>query len=263
MELNYDQIILGSDIPITENVNIHVPTIGDLATGGDSEFRLYTQIFTISVREQFSGMPNEVDKIEEEYPTFWDMAFDNEFNQQIGESMFGEGNDLKSVIINGLAYWTQTESTTYRALSNKKIINESLNWIIDINEFNKICSYIKMATLSRPNEDLIAPKGISSKPHQCEIWKKLYAGRVRKLQNKPNQSLGDKILVLQAYAPGYVDFKDVKEMTYYQFANLLETYHKRYENEREFQIYTAYKFDTSKMKLNDLSEEISQIKIKK
>lgn len=263
MELNYDRLILGSDVPINENVKIHIPTMRELAEGQYNEFMLFTRIFVTSVREQFSGAPSDVDRIEEEFPTFWDLAFDENMNVAVGQSMFGEGVDLMSVIINGFAYWTKTKAEQYRVLSNKKVVSEDLDWIIDVKEFNEFCNYIKMITLSEPNEDLIAPKGMGSKPNQCKLWLRLYQGRIRKLQEKKSKSLGDRMLLMQAIAPSYLSFSDMGDMNYYQFQNVLSAYSKRFENDREFAIYTAYKFDTTKMKITDLSEEIATVKLKK
>lgn len=262
MEVNYDRLILGSDIPINENVTIHIPTIRELADGQISDYMVFTRVFVTTVREQFSGAPSDVDKIEEKFPTFWDMMFDEEMNQVVGQMMFGEGIDLMSVAVHGLAYWTKTDVEGFRPLSNHKIVNEKLNWIIDSKEYEQFCNYIRMITLSEPNEDLIAPKGISSKPRQCQVWLQLYKGRIRSLQQK-GKSLGDKILLLQALAPSYFSFRQIGELTAYQFENLLITYQKRMANERDFAMFTAYKFDSDKIKLSNLSEEVGLVKLKK
>ena len=138
-----------------------------------------------------------------------------------------------------------------------------MNWIIDSQEFQKFSDYIKMITLSEPNEDLIAPKGMASKPNRCKLWLTLYKGRIRKLQKQKSKSLGDRLLLLEAVAPSYLSFSDIGDLNYYQFQNLLSAYSKRYQNDREFAIYTAYKFDTSKMKMTDLSEDVAMVKLKK
>lgn len=263
MELNYDQLILGSTVPINEKTNIYIPTIKELAEGQYNEFMLFTRIFVTSVREQFSGVPTEVDKIEEEFPTFLDLAFDEKMNTAVGQSMFGENIDLLSVIVNGFAYWTRTKAEEFRVLSNHKIINEKHEWIIDKEEYKQFCKYVTMITLSEPNEALIAPRGISDKQNQCRVWLQLYQGRIRQLQRKKSKSLGDRMLLLQAIAPGYISFEDMGKMTYYQFQNMISAYSKRLENDRQFAMYTAYKFDTSKMKLTDLSEEVALVKLNK
>lgn len=70
MSVNYDALMLGSNIQLTDKVTIYVPTIEELVNRRDDGFSLYQRVFAISVRELFSGMPEEVDKIEESYPTF-------------------------------------------------------------------------------------------------------------------------------------------------------------------------------------------------
>lgn len=261
MGINYDRLIIGGDIPISDNVQIHIPTIKELALGDQQLFNAFTRVFVTSVREQFSGAPSDVDKIEEKFPTMWDMAFDADMNKAVGQMMFGEGTELLTVIVNGIAYWTKTDVEKYRPLSNKKVINEKLDWIIDIHEYQRFSQYIKMITSSKPNEDLIAPKGISSKPHQCQIWTNLYKGRIRTLQKKKTTTLADNMLLLQAIAPSYISFQQMAEMNYYQFQNTLDAYNKRMVIDQENAIYASPKFDTSKMKLRDLNEEIATVKL--
>ena len=50
MEVNYDRLILGSDIPINENVTIHIPTIRELADGQISDYMVFTRVFVTTVR---------------------------------------------------------------------------------------------------------------------------------------------------------------------------------------------------------------------
>lgn len=262
MEVNYDRLLIGEDIPINEKVTMHIPTLKELAFGDQNLFNVYTRVFVTSVREQFSGVPNDVDQIEKKFPTMWDLAFDPDMNKVAGEAMFGEGNELLNVIVNGIAYWTKTDIEGYRPLSNKKVINEALDWVIDVEEYKKLGSYIQMITLSKPNEDLIAPKGISSKPHQCQIWSRLYKGRIRQLQKKKAGTLADSMLLLQAVAPSYLPFKQMAAMNYYQFQNTLSAYSTRMVVDQEREIYVSPKFDTSNMQLKDLSEEIALVKLK-
>lgn len=263
MEVNYDQLILSSKVPINESLYIKIPTISELAFGEYNEFMIFTRVFVTSVREQFSGAPSEVDEIEEKFPSFLDMAFDDNMSKVAGQMMFGEGMDLLNVIVNGLAYWTKTDINDYKALSNHKIVNEKANWVIDREEYEQFCNYIRMITLSEPNEELIAPKNISKHPHQCQIWMNLYKGRIAKLQKKKSEGLGDKMLLLQAISPSYLSFEDMGNMTYYQFFNTLSAYSKMRANNREFEIYTSEKFDTKDMKLTDLSDEVILVKLKK
>ncbi len=260
MRINYSDIILGKDIPINEKVKLHIPTIGELAAADNNDFNECTRIFVTGVREQFSGVPEQVDMIEEKFPSLWDMAFDEEMNVLVGEAMFGKDVTLLHQFLKAITYWTRTEETQYRALSNKKIVSEELDWIIDINTYEYISNLIKAVTLTKPNKDFIAPKGVSSNPRKIQIWKNTYKGRLQEAMKKKGVELGDQILQLEAFAPGYVNFRDIQDMTYYQFSNLLSVYTAKYSSDKQYQIYTSEKFDTKDMKLPDLNEEIKLIK---
>lgn len=263
MDVDYGPLILGDDVQLTETVKLHIPTIRELLRDGEVDFLLFTRVFVVGVREQYSGIPLEVDRIERDFPTMWEIAFDNDMNIATGNMMFGEGVDILSVIVGGLAYWTKSEADKFRILSNHKIVNEELDWIVDKEEFERLCQYIKMITLSEPDEDMIAPKGISSKQNQCRVWENLYKGRLRNRQKQPSKSLGDKLLIMEAYAPSYIPFREMEEMNYYQFTNLLRAYNKRRANDFNNQLFLSEKFDTKDMKLADLSDEIAMIKLNK
>lgn len=261
MQLNYGHIILGQDIPIKDGVSFHVPTIGELVDANNNEFYDCTRIFVTGVREQFSGVPEQVDDIEEKFPTLWDMAFDEEMNSPVGEAMFGDGVSLLSQFLKALSFWTRVPVDKYRALSNGKIISEELDWIIDKTGYEELASLIKAVTLSQPNQDLIAPKGVSRNPRKIQMWKRTYEGRLKTAMSKKGTGLGDKILQLEVFGPSYIRFKEIRDMTYYQFSNLLSAYTALYSTEKQYQIYTSSKFDTKDMKLPDLSEEIKLLKI--
>lgn len=259
MEINYDLLMLGEPIPYSDNITIYVPTIKDMIVDDDKEFVTNTKIFTTSVREVYSVIPEQVDEIEERFPTFWDLAQDKDGNEQIGKTIYGEESNitLYQGITKGLAYWTHTNKEDYQVLSNGNIINANVDWVIDREEFERFCNWIKAITLYEPNWDLIAPKNM--KPHQLQIWKNSYKGRVRKLQRQPVQSIGDKIIILQVESNSYIPFSEIGKMTYFQFINLLKGYGEKENAQTELAIYTSYKFDTSKMKLTDWREKISTV----
>ena len=261
MEVNYAALLVDNKVPLTDKATIYIPTIGELLDKGEADFRIYSRVFVTTVREQFSGLPEDVDSIEEKYPTMWDIAFDDDMSKATGEVMFGEGIDILSTLVAALCYWTHSELDDFRVLSNKKIVNEKLDWIIDKDAFEELCAYISMITLNEPDPDLIAYKGISSHPEQWKHWKITYEGRLRQRTKQKGKGLGDKIMVLEAYAPTFIPFKQIAEMTYYQFMNLLNTYSKRYAADREMMIYTSQKFDTEKMEMTDLGEDVSLIKL--
>lgn len=263
LNINYDRLLLGGDVPIKEGVSVHIPKLNDLINEEAANFSLFTRIFTTSVREQFSGIPEKVDEIEEAFPTFWDIAFDDDMNIAIGKDMYGDGIDLLSVIVGGLSWWTKIPDDEFKPLSNHKIVVESVDWVLDKEGFVEFCQLIQAITLMGPNEDLIAPKGISKKPMSARIWKKVYNGRVRNLQKQPGQSLGDKVLLLQALSRSYIPFNEIREMTYYQFSNLLKALQGSYQDERQFGIFVSGNFDTKDMKLEDLSNVVAMTKLKK
>lgn len=263
MSVNYDALMLGSNIQLTDKVTIYVPTIEELVNRRDDGFSLYQRVFAISVRELFSGMPEEVDKIEESYPTFWEMAFDKDMGEQVGSNMFQEGASLLELIIRGLSYWTHIPLEDFQILvQSKKIVSEKYNWVVDRSVFDEFCEYVRFLTLYRPNEDLIAPKGISSKPHQCKVWAALYKGRVYKLKRQPTATLGDKILILETESSGFIPFTEIRKMTYYQFMNLYSSYETKEANEREFAMFISSKFDIKDFKLKDWRDSVSLIKRK-
>ncbi|PWT37670.1 hypothetical protein [Limosilactobacillus reuteri] len=261
MAVNYDALMLGSNVPLTDKVTIYVPTIKELVEEQDEKFNLYQRIFVISVRELFSGMPEEVDKIEDSFPTLWEMAFDKEMGQQVGSNMFQEGCSLLQLIMEGVSFWTRIPVKEFQILvQSKKIISQEFDWVIDRNEFDQFCEYIKFLTLYKENEDLIAPKGISSKPHQCKVWMALYKGRIHKLRRQPSSTLGDKILILETEAPSFIPFSEIQKMSYYQFMNLYNSYEIKEANDREYLLFISPKFDTKDMKLNDWRSSVSLIK---
>lgn len=258
LDINYTMLILGNDITYSDKITIHVPKIVEITQMEEVEFNNHIKPFVISVRELFSGMPEVVDRIEDEFPTLWDMAFNDEMNSQVGYAVSQhQGTKLHELIINGLAYWTNSDRSGFKILSNKKIVNKSLGWVIDKAEYQKFSKYIKIITLSQPNEDLIAPRDMSKT--QMKVWENLYKGRLRKLQKAQKTELGDKILILQG-STSYIPFREIAEMTYYQFSNLIRVYAEREKSDTNLQFYTAYKFDTKEMKLQNWRENISLIK---
>lgn len=263
MDVNYERLILGGNVSLTDTVTLHIPTMRELIQdeNKEREMNLFTRAFVTSVREQFSGFPESVDDIEAKYPIMWDLAWDESMNVQVGEAMFGKDMTLLSVIVNGIAWWTQSKIADYKPLSNQKVVNEPLDWVIDKEEFVKFSKYIKMITLYEPNEDLIAPPDLKGKPHKQKAWKQLYLGRIRRMKQGNSSTIADKMLLMQALAPSFIPFNELADMTYYQFMNLLRAYQQRKAYDQEFEIYTSEKFDTSKMKLTDLSQTVGVVRL--
>lgn len=76
-----------------------------------------------------------------------------------------------------------------------------------------------------------------------------------------SSTIADKMLLMQALAPSFIPFNELANMTYYQFMNLLRAYQQRKAYDQEFDIYTSEKFDTSNMKLTDLSQTVGVVRL--
>ncbi|MFT9003216.1 MAG: hypothetical protein ABF991_00745 [Liquorilactobacillus hordei] len=255
MDINYTSLLLKGIIPFNDKVKIYSPTIDEITTLGEEKFSQYVKPFSITIRELYSGMAEIVDQVEEAFPTLWDMSFDKEGNKEIGNMISQSDRTLHQLFAKGFAYWTRLNEEDFQFLSNKKAICKKLNWVIDKEEYLNFSECIRAVTLSKPNEDLIAPKNMSKA--QLRIWKNVYKGRVRKLSKEQKVELGDKILILQGSSASYISFKEIGEMNYYQFNNLLKVFMEKEYYEQTLQIYTAYKFDTSDMELKNWREKIS------
>lgn len=256
ISVNYDKLLLGNEIKLSEKANLYIPKMKEIVEQDTNELLLFSRVFVISVREQFSGVPEKVDEIEAKFPTFWEIAHDESMSREVGEAMFGEGMDIMTMLVAGVAYWTHSEVDDYKLLTNGKIVSEKLDLVVDKDMFLELCKLVTMITDYEPDEDLIAPPGISSKENQCRIFKKLYKGRLRQRQRQKGSSIADRILLLQTLSNTYISFDQIGEMTYYQFLNLLNAYRSLRANNQRFDMYTAYKFDSEKIRLTDLSQDI-------
>lgn len=214
ININKLNLLLGKPIKVSNNVEIKIPTVEQLCD--DNSFGTYTQVFTITTRELFSGN-RQVDKYEEQYPNVWQMAFDKEGGVILGQ-MLGYSSGI-NIIIDSIAYWTGLESDAFRPLTNKKIINETAGWIIDEEVFGELCELVKIVTNHETNIDLVAPKNVSD--NQWKIWENAYKGRLRNLQKNP-RTIADRILVLSVSFDAYIPIDEIKQMTIYHFNKLYE-----------------------------------------
>lgn len=262
MEVNYDQLLLGKEIQLGEKAKLYIPTINDLVKQGQNDLLAFSRAFVVSVREQFSSVPEKVDEIEDKYPTFWEIAHDADMSKSVGEAMFGDGIDILSMLVAGLAYWTRTEMSDFQIMSNGKIVNEKIDLVVDKEMFLLFQSLLTMITNYEVDEDMIAPRGISKKKNQCRIFRGIYKGRLRQRRNRETKTLADKILILETLSGSFIPFDQIGEMTYYQFTNLLNAYLSKRANDQDFTIYTSYKFDTQDMKITDLTNAIGVVKVK-
>lgn len=261
MGINYTELILGRDVKYEDKFKVHVPKIKEIIENGESDFMIKARPFTDSVRKLFSGMPEIVDEMEKQFPSLFLLAFDEEANNEVGELLTGNKVLLSDYIIESLAYWVECDPEDFQLLpASKKIVSEKLDWIIDVEEYEKFADYIKVITLYQENEDLIAPKKVASNPQKLETWKKIYAGRLRAQQKANGGEFGDKILILQISAGSFLSADQIESMTYYQFINLLNGYMEREAHMEELAFYTSSKFDTKNMKLTSWQSKVKLIK---
>ncbi|KRL07926.1 hypothetical protein [Liquorilactobacillus hordei] len=254
-DINYTALMLGKDLKYNEKITIHVPTINEITNMSDKEFNNLIKPFSITTREIFSGSPEIVDEMEERYPSLWDLASDKGGNEQIGNLLYGKNVTLRDMFISAFSYWTLSDKKDFSFLSNNKMINKKLEWIVDSTEYENFAKYIRLITLAEKNEDLIAPKNMSK--NQMRVWKNIYKGRLRKLQKAEKVEMGDKILILQGSSNSFIPFEEIGKMNYYQFSNLIAVYSEKEISQQNLQIYTSYKFDTKDMKIKNWREKVS------
>ena len=236
--LNTLDLLFGKPIRITDKVSLHVPTVETVAY--EKKYSAYTQPFLISTRQMFSSLA-EVDQLEEKFPTVWQMIFDEEGDLIVGQIFAGEGASGTDVIIEGLSFWTGYEKETFRKLSNKKIINEEADWIIDESIFSILSSSIKKILSYEEDHDVIAPKNMSER--QLDIWKKTYAGRMRSRQ-KNASTFADKILILSISMDAYIPLDEIRKMSIYHFNKLYEGLSEKEAYEKQWEVKLSPKFES-------------------
>lgn len=264
--IDYTSLLLYGEYPYqpkskdAKQVKVYAPTIGEISGDKDNlNFSIFTKMLVATTREIYSSAPEMADSREEEFPTVWDLAYtENEaIEKEACMLMFSVEVPLIALLAQAIAYWTKTDINDYKILSNKKIVNENLNWVVEREDYLALSEIVKTITMYTPNEDLIPPKGM--KPHQLQIWKNLYKGRIRQLKNKKVSFLADKILILQISANSFIPFEEIEKMNYVQFMGLLKGYAEKEGDEKQFAQYVAYKFDSSKMELTNWRERISLV----
>ena len=243
-ELDYTRLLLGEDIPFNDNLNIHVPTIKDIADISEGKFARLFRPFVISTREIFAESP-EVDDLEKQFPTLWVCMKDPQVDASLGPVF--DTKTVSEAMIASIAYWTQTNIEDYQLLSNGKIISETHDTVFDAAKLSDFGRIIKMLVDYHANKDLIPPRDMS--PKQRKMWNSLYKGRKRRAEHSIGMTLADKILILSVTSGK--SLAEVSALNYYQFLNLYDAYEIREATEKQFAIYTSYKFDTKDMKMKD------------
>lgn len=201
----------------------------------------YNQIICISIRELFSFNPRQVDFIEEEFPTMWEAMFNTEMNDAIGQ-MFG-AESARDLFIQAVAFWTETNAEDFECLENsKKFMHSELGWIITKQEFEKFQEYVRFLTGYEPNDDLIAPKGISSANERIlDLEEKTYEGRLKEMKKK-SSSIEEKIIILQVSNGGYISLDEIKNMSLYHFNKLFEALNEKEAYRVQWDVYRSSKF---------------------
>lgn len=239
--LNKRGLIFKKKVELNEFVSIRQPTVEMAAL--EDKYVVYSQYLCISTRELFSSNAREVDHLENKFPTMWEMIFDDEMNVAIGQ-MFGF-NSADELFRKAVAFWTDTNYEDYDILKNsKKYIHKELGWTITRESFDEISGAIKFLTGYVPNEDLLAPKGIStSSNRKIEIWERTYKGRI-KSASKHSSTIDDKVIILQAINAYGID--EIKNMSIYHFNKLYEALNEKEAYEIQWDVYVSAKFMPAK-----------------
>lgn len=234
--LNSIDLLFGKPAKFNDKVSLHTPTVEEVAY--TENYSSYTQPFLVTTRQIFSSLA-EVDELEQRFPTVWQMAFDEE-GSQVTAQMFGEDSGT-SALISAISYWTKLDKDEFQALSNKKIIHQKTNWVIDEKVFNSLSDGVKEIVGFEEDLDLIAPKNMSER--QLDIWKKTYNGRMRSRQ-KNATSLADKIIILSISMESYIPIDEIRKMTIYHFNKLYEGLSEKESYIRQWEVKLSPKFES-------------------
>lgn len=245
-----DSIALLFKRPVSFNdkVEIHVPTVEEVAY--TENYGSYTQPFTVTTRQLFSSLA-EVDELEERFPTIWQMAFDDEGSMILGQMLNKESG--VDGVIEAISFWTKLEPKDFKALSNKKIIHEKNNWVIDENVFNSFSDTIKEIIGYEEDKDLIAPKNMSER--QLDVWTKSYKGRIRNRQ-KNATTLADKIIILSVSMESYIPISEIREMSIHHFNKLFELLSEKESYEKQWDVRLSPKFDSGSGNIKHWKEKV-------
>ncbi|MBO1087247.1 hypothetical protein [Enterococcus mundtii] len=251
-ELSPTMLLLGNPVEFDDIVTINNPTVEEVATS--STFAIRSYIFNVSTRELFSQL-REVDELEKQYPTVWEMMFDekNDGDIALGQ-VLGVNHAASALLMECFEYWTGLDKRGFKKLLNGKIIHEESGWIVDQEKFNKFCEVIRRITCYEPNEDLIAPKNMTDARYNA--WIKILKNRIRAAQRRKGNTLADKILILQASFDSYVPIQEIVSMSYFQFNKLYKALNEREGYLRNWDIMVSPKFDSSKTKLKHWTEKV-------
>lgn len=240
-------LLFGKPVPVTDKVSLRVPTVYEVAF--EPLYSQYTQPLMVSTRQMFSTI-EEVDELEARFPNVWKMIFDEEGDAVLGQMMGApSGTDL---IINALSYWTGLKVESFQKLSNEKIVNKDVDWVIDYPTFEGIVDFLKKINNYEDDEDLIAPRDMS--PNRQRLWMKFYNGRMKKRQS--GRTIADKIVILQTISNSFIPIEDIGKMSIFQFNALYMANSEKESAEMQWDMRMSPKYDTGNGKLVTWQEKI-------
>ena len=248
-------MLLGEPIDFTDGVQIHVPTVQEIIES-ENKFDLSVMALTVMTRQIFVEA-REVDSIEQEFPTIWDLMCNPQLNQTLGGLTGPPGSKLSDGIISAISYWTKLPNPSKAEIDNYteeekdskpkgfefletggKIINYDTEWVIDREEFERFVDIIKIITDYRKPEDL-APKIKSDAAH--ESWIRMYRG---KKQMKKGRDIGwaDRIMMLSVSTPSYIPVSEICAMTIFNFNQLFKIVNQKDAYEMSLDVLMSPKF---------------------
>lgn len=248
-------LLFGKPIKVSENVYLKVPTVEEVAYSED--FNKYTALFTVKTRELFSSH-EDVDKLEEMFPSIWKMAFDEDNGGDLLLGMiFGASYPGSALIMEALAYWTSLDVNGFQKLGNEKIIHKESEWIIDRKEFRKFCNLIKTVTCYAPNNSMTAPKNMT--PSRFKAWEAILKGRLRAAERN-KRTLADKILILSISMDSIIPIEEIRKMSYFHFNKLFEALSEKEAYQSRWDLLMSPKFDSDPKAVKHWKETFKIIK---
>lgn len=252
VEINPVHLLLGERVTFDDIVSIRVPTVREVVE--NNNFYLNSYIFNVSTRELFSSL-RKVDELEKQYPTVWEMMFDeeNDGDYALGH-MLGIDYAASALVMECFEHWTGLNKQGFDKQLNGKMIHAESGWIVDKVKFVKFCEAIRRITCYEPNEDFIAPKNMTDA--RFNAWSKILKNRIRVAQRKKGNSTADKILILQSSFSSYVPIEEIVSMSYFQFNKLYKALNEKEGYLRNWEIMVSPKFDSSKTKIKHWTEKV-------
>lgn len=237
-------LVFNEPVQYSEKVNINVPTIYEAVL--NPNYGIYVRLFTISTRLMFGQLRN-VDQLEAQFPTVWDMMYDDEADILLGK-ILGVDYAGSQLFIESLEFWTGLKNDGedgFVKLSNKKMIHAELDWVIDKAEFVKISKMIQMISCYNPESEaqFIPPRNMSDA--KFDTWTALYKGRSRNA-NRNSSSIADKIGLLAISTDCAILPEQMKTMSVFLFNKLYDGLQSKEAYEKYWQIQISPKFEGDK-----------------